>query len=157
MKDFKTRGWTKELYFNPGINPVPAVPIPTHSPIPPPNVPTFQLHPPYVNQYQFQTNIPSSFNFSNTLTLPQPPLLPPGGQALGLGTLGSESPWLMANQAQLGLEMMRRQEAVNAQTVHTSYEVEPSVKKARVGVGDSKKDDTEENYDSDSENYGTIL
>ena len=94
--------------------PTPAAPIPSHFPILPPNSQIFKPQPPNANQCQYQTNIRSSFTFSNALSLPQPSHLPPGGQALGLGTLGGESPWLVPDQAQLGIEMMRRQEAVNA-------------------------------------------
>ena len=95
------------------------VKILSHFQIPPPGSQIFTPHLLNANQYQYQTNIPSSFNFSNTLILPQPPTnLPPGGQATGLGTLGGENPWLVPNQTQLGIEMMMAQATVRAQTLN---------------------------------------
>ena len=99
--------------------PSPTVKIPSHFPIPPPGSQILTPHPPNANQYHYHTNIPSSFNFSNTLPPTQPPNhLPPGGQAMGHGTLGGENPWQVPNQAQLGIEMMRAQAAVRAQTLN---------------------------------------
>ena len=37
---------------------------------------------------------------------------------MGHGTLGGENPWQVPNQAQLGIEMMRAQAAVRAQTLN---------------------------------------
>ena len=74
--------------------------------------PNSQLPPTCANQ----SNIPNTFNFSHTSNPMPHTLLPPGGLAHGRGTLGGESPWLVLNQAQLGIEMVRRQEAVHAQS-----------------------------------------
>lgn len=74
--------------------------------------PNSQLPPTCANQ----SNIPNTFNCSHTSTPMPHTLLPPGGLAHGRGTLGGESPWLVLNQAQLGIAMVRRQEAVHAQS-----------------------------------------
>ena len=74
--------------------------------------PNSQLPPTCANQ----SNIPNTFNFSHTSNPMPHTLLPPGGLAHGRGTLGGESPWLVLNQAQLGIVMVRRQEAVHAQS-----------------------------------------
>ena len=104
----------------------------SYSQIPPPNPnqASFNLPPPihhnHLNippppMHNFQHSIPNSFNFTHTPS-PQPqviPLqLPLGGQPHGLGTLGGENPWPVSNQTQLGIEMMRRQEAIQAQTLN---------------------------------------
>ena len=88
-------------------------------PITTPN-PNFQIPPPTSNpnQFQFHQHIPNTFNFSHTPNPMPHSLLPPGGLAQGYGTLGGENPWPVLSQAQLGIEMARRQEAIHAQSMN---------------------------------------
>ena len=102
----------------------------SHIPLPNPNQASFNQPPPNHHNHHhhlnippppihnFQHSIPNSFNFTPTPS-PLPPFqLPLGGQGHGLGTLGGENPWPVVNQTQLGIEMMRRQEAIQAQTLN---------------------------------------
>ena len=113
-------------------HPPPAVQTPANVPcnfnVPPPPSsssntipnPNFHIPPPNSNpnQFQFHQHIPNTFNFSHTPNPMPHSLLPPGGLAQGHGTLGGENPWPVLNQAQLGIEMARRQEAVHAQSMN---------------------------------------
>ena len=106
----------------------PQPPMHSHLNIPPP------IH------NNFQHSIPNSFNFApapNPQSSVIPFLLPLGGQAHGLGTLGGENPWPVSNQTQLGIELLRRREVI-----HTAAEQDLKL--------------TEEEEDDRSEGNGMI-
>ena len=91
---------------------------PHQQPPPPP-----QQQPPFPVQQQqrsihFQPTVPSHFSFAPNPLLQQH--IPPGGQVHGHGTLGGDHPWHVQQQAQLGTEFFRHQEAVQAQSLNRS-------------------------------------